>query len=158
MSSTRHLKRWIKASFIKEVRLHLDGVPVFVEGDDRLPPNQKHIEFRIDGPYIRPGGSKGESCAYVEVNLLGNSTRSEENNYDRENLQGLMAEILNRDFCIYKTGNEGKVDDDDGSMIGTMQLLSHDQIKVSDFGLTDTNTEVYQSVAEAHYEMYYTTE
>jgi len=156
MNSTKHLKRWIKASFIQEVRKHVEqGVTLFVEGDDKLPANQKHMELRIDGPYVRNVGSRGEKCAFIEVNLLGNSTRSEENRYDRENIQGLLASILDRDFCIYRTGNVGKEDVDDESIVGTMQLLATDQIKISDFGLIDTNTEVYQCVAEAHYEMYF---
>lgn len=159
MNSTdlKYLKRWIVASFIKTIRpLVEQGFELFIEGDDRLTSKSpKHFELRIDGPYSRPNGSRGEQCTYIEVNLLGNSTRNEENFYDRHNLQGLMAFLLNRDVCIYRTGNEGKVEVDDGSMVGVMQLLPSDAVKVSDFGMVDSNTEVYQSVAEAHYEMYH---
>lgn len=160
MNSTevKYLKRWIVASFIKEFKpLCEQGFEFFVEGDDRLTSkNPKHFELRIDGPYFRNNGSRGETCSYIEVNLLGNSTRNQDNFYERHNLQGFMTWLLNRDVCIYRTGNEGKVEADDNTVVGTMQLLPADMIKVSDFGMVDTNTEVYQSVAEAHYEMFLT--
>lgn len=157
MNSTKFLKRWIKASYVKILRTLLEqGFDLFVEGEDRLTSTKKQfIEARIDGPYLSPCGTKGEMRAYIEVNLLGNCTRDESNIYTRENLQGLMAFMLNRDFCIYRTGNQGKEPSDDGSLVGLMKLLPVDLIKTSDFGMIDANTEVYQAVAESHYEMYY---
>lgn len=159
MNSTdlKYLKRWILASYIKVMKpLVEQGFEIFIEGDDRLTnKNPKHFELRIDGPYSRPNGSAGEMCSYIEVNLLGNSTRSQENFFDRQNLQGFLMFLLNRDVCIYKTGNEGKNEADDGSLVGVMRLLPSDMIKTSDFGMVDSNTEVYQCVSEAHYEMYH---
>lgn len=146
------------ASYILAFRpLVEQGFELFIEGDDRLTnKSPKHFELRVDGPYFRNVGSRGELCSYIEVNLLGNSTRNPDNFFERHNLQGFMSFLLNRDVCIYRTGNVGKVEEDDESVVGTMQLLPADMIKVSDFGMVDTNTEVYQSVAEAHYEMYHT--
>lgn len=159
MSSTdhKHVKRWVKASFVKIARTLLEqGVDLFVEGEDRTTNKSgKFMELRIDGPYTVPCGTKDEFRSYVEINLLGNSTRNEANVYDRENLQGLLAFILTRDFCVYRTGNEGKVPEDDGTLFGTMLLIPHDAIKTSDFGMVDANTEVYQCVSEAHFEMYH---
>lgn len=159
MNSTeiKHLKRWIVASFIKEFKALVEqGFEIFVEGDDRLTnKSPKHFELRVDGPYARNVGSRGEMCSYIEVNLLGNSTRNEANFYDRHNLQGFMQSLLNRDVCIYRSGNVESNEADDESYVGVMQLIPADMIKVSDFGMVDANTEVYQSVAEAHYEMYH---
>lgn len=157
MNSTKSLKRWIKASIIKAFKpLCEQGFEMFVEGEDRLTSKvTKHIELRVDGPYTMPCGTKGEMKAFIEVNLLGKCSRDESNVYIRENLEGLLAYILNRDICIYRIGNVGKVDEDDGSQVGTMNLLPADMIKTSDFGMIDTNTEVYQCISEAHYEMYY---
>jgi hypothetical protein len=62
--------------------------------------------------------------------------------------------MLNRDICIYKIGNVGQNDVDNGSYVGVMQLIPSDAIKTSDFGKIDDSVEVYQSVSEAHYEMY----
>ncbi len=153
----KHIKRWIKASFVKIARTQLEqGVDLFVEGEDRTTNKTgKFMELRIDGPYTTPCGTIDELRSYVEINLLGNSTRNEANVYDRENLQGLLAFILNRDFCVYRTGNEGRVPEDDGTLFGTMLLIPHDAIKTSDFGMVDPNTEVYQCVCEAHFEMYH---
>ena len=153
------LKRWIKASIKKELTKWLQGGPVFIEGEDRsTSKDPQHYELRIDGPYLRPIGSNRDYCAYIEVNILASSTRDESNVYGRENLQGQMQYALNRDICIYRTGNVGKDEADTETQIGVMQLLPVDQIKVSDFGMIDTNTEIYQAVAEAHYEMYFTLE
>lgn len=153
------MKRWIKASLKDQLTKRLQGAVSFVEGEDRLTSKEpRHYELRIDGPYLRPSGSSREFCVYVEVNILASSTRDESNVYDRENLQGQMLFALTNDFCIYRTGNVGKVAEDDESLVGVMQLITHDRIKVSDFGMIDTNTELYQSVAEAHYEMYFTVE
>jgi hypothetical protein len=152
-----NIKRWIKASYIQEIKKYLTGANLYIEGEDQLTDRDpKHFELRIDGPYIKPCGSKGEFRAFVEVNILVNSTRSEENIYERENLQSIAAHALNRDFCIYKTGNVGKDIADDETLLSVMQLLPSDEIKISDFGKIDTNTEVYQSTVEAHYEMYFT--
>lgn len=158
-SINKHLNRWIKASYIKTLRPLLEqGFYLFVEGEDRGTHEQmaKRIELRIDGPYTRPAGSRTEWCSFIEVNLLGNVTRDESNIYTRDNVKGLMAELLSRDFCVYRTGNVGKVPEDDESFLGVMQLLPAEQIKVSDFGMIADNAEVYQAVAEAHYEMYFT--
>lgn len=155
-STKKHLKRWIKASFIQALKkLAEQGADFFVEGDDRPKPGAKRLELRVDGPYDRPCGTRGEYCAYIEVNLLCNVTRDESNVYARENLEGLMAFMLNQDFCIYRIGNVGSNEADDSSLVGVMQLIPHDAIKTSDFGLVDSNTEVYQAGTEAHYEMYY---
>lgn len=130
---------------------------LFIEGDDRpIPTGAKRLELRIDGPYTRPNGTRGEYCSYIEVNLLCSTTRNEKEIFDRENLQGAMAYMLARDFCIYKIGNVGTNEADDESLVGVMRLLPVDAIKTSDFGLVDSNTEVYQAVSEAHYEMHYT--
>jgi hypothetical protein len=154
--SLTNLKRWISASYRKQLRKLLSGASLFVEGEDRqtsLTPD--HYELRIDGPYVKPNGTKGEYCAYIEVNILCNSTRDQANVYKKENLQGVASEALTRDFCIYKTGNEESNEADDGSLVGLMQLIPHEAIKTSEFGMIDPNTEVYQSVVEAHYEMFF---
>lgn len=158
IEAIKHLKRWIQASLVKQIRpLMGDGIALFVEGEDRLTNKKpKWAELRIDGPYLEPKGSKGEFSAYIEVNLLGDSTRNESNVYERQALQGYLAFLLARDFCIYRTGNEPPRGTDDGSYFETMLLLAHEQIKVSDFGQIDSNTQVYQCVAEAHYEMTFT--
>ncbi len=150
------IKRWIKASIKSDIKKHLTGAPLYVEGEDQLTNRDpKHFELRLDGPYITPCGTRGEFKAFIEVNILASSTRSEENIYERENMQGMAAHALTRDFCIYRTGNEGKVEEDDNSQVSVMQLIPTESIKISDFGRIDTNTEVYQSSTEAHYEMYF---
>lgn len=155
-STNKHLNRWIKASYLKVLRpLMEQGFHLFVEGEDRIGgPNR--VELRIDGPYNRQVGTRTEWCAFIEVNLLMNATRDEANIYTRDNIKGVMAELLARDFCIYRTGNVGRAPEDDETLVGVMQLLPAEMIKVSEFGQIDPNTEVYQAVAEAHYEMYYT--
>jgi hypothetical protein len=152
-----HLKRWIKASFIKAFRPFVQqSADLFIEGDDRpIPTGAKRLELRIDGPYTRSNGSRGEFCCYIEVNLLCSTTRNEAEIFDRENLQGVMAFMLNRDVCVYKIGNVGRNEADDETLLGVMRLLPMDAIKTSDFGLVDSNTEVYQAGSEAHYEMYF---
>lgn len=156
MNSIESLKRWIVFSYFQDLKVLANGKFLYLEGEDDLTNTiPQHLELRIDGPYTRPCGARGEYCAYIEVNILASSTRKEDNAADRFNLQGLMANMLNRDFCIRRTGNEGKEDADDNSQVGVMQLLPVDQIKVSDFGQVDPNTQLFQSVAEAHYEMYF---
>lgn len=152
----KHLKRWIQASYIKAIRpLMGEGIALYVEGEDRLTNKlAKFCELRIDGPYIQARGAAGEFSAYIEVNLLGTSTRSPDNIYDRQNLQGYLSWLLARDFCITKTGNESSPEGtDDGTFFEVMLQLPHDEIKVSDFGQIDPNTQVFQCAVEAHYQM-----
>jgi hypothetical protein len=154
-----HIKRWITASIKHHLERNFltEGLYLYVEGDDRLTNDKReYLELRIDGPYVKPNGSKGEYCAYVEVNILSNVTRKEEEGYNRENIQGVILHMLAYDICVYKMGNVGKKTIDDESQFGILQLIPSDQIKLSDFGMIDPNTEVYQAVGEAHYEMYFT--
>lgn len=151
-----NLKRWIKASVIKAFKDEAHGRQLFIEGEDRrTDKSASHLELRIDGPYCTPIGGKGEWRAYVEINVLVNSTRNQENVYERENLQGAAQQMLNRDVCVYKIGNVGSNNADDESLFGILQLMPGDQIKLSDFGNVTDNAELYQAVAEAHYTMYF---
>lgn len=151
-----NLKRWIKASAVQTLKPLAQGHALFIEGEDRNTNDAaSHFELRVDGPYTSPHGTQGEYKAYVEVNVLANSTRNESNVYERENMQGIAAEMLNRDICVYRIGNVGVNPADTGTLVGVLQLMPMDLIKVSDFGKIDDNVEVYQAVAEAHYTMYF---
>jgi hypothetical protein len=155
-----NLKRWIKASIVKAIEdqklnyLNFQPIEIFVEGDDRLTNKEtEYLEFRLDGPYSKPI-TKGEYHHYIELNILVQGTRNESNSYRFDNLQGLASQILNRDWCIFKIGNVGKNPEDDESLLGVMQMLPSDNIKLSDFGRIDDNVETYAASVEAHYEMY----
>lgn len=156
-ASLAPLIRWVRASYIKALKPLLEGKPLYVEGDQRLT-NQtdQSIEIRIDGPYLTPVGTRGEYRAYIEVNLLVNSGYNQKNRYEADNLRGLLMNALNRDFCIYRTGNNIQEETDDNSLVGVMQLIPSQMIKVSNFGQINPDAKVNQSVAEAHYEMYFT--
>jgi hypothetical protein len=147
--------RWIAASFIEELKKRLLGGHTFIEGRDRdTSKHPNHYEVRIDGPYSKPCGTRGEFRFFIEVSILINSTRDEKNNYLHANMKGIASEALNKDFCIYKIGNVGKEDADDESLAGVMKLIPTEQIKSNEFGMIDSNTEVFQATVEAHYEMY----
>lgn len=148
-----NLKRWIRASLVQLLQNNSGGIPFFIEGDTRLTDKKQHFELRVDGPFAKPLAS-GQFRFKIEVNILINNTRDESNLYSNDNLQGTASQLLNRDFCVYRIGNQGKNAVDDGSLFGTMKLIPMDEIKISEFGQIDANTEVYQSVVEAHYEMY----
>lgn len=148
-----NVKRWIKASLVQLLQNNSGGVTLFIEGDTRPRPTQSHFELRVDGPYSKPLAG-GQYKFKIEVNILINMTRDESNFYAHENLQGIASQLLNQNFCVYRIGNKNKVADDDGSLFGTMLLIPMEEIRISEFGKIDPNTEVYQSVVEAHYEMY----
>lgn len=150
----KHIKRWTVASIIKVFKQYTEGIHLYVEGEDQNTARKdKHFELRIDGPYSKPF-SNNVYRHYFEVNILANSTRSEDDFFERQNLQGIAAFMLTRDICVYRIGNVGKNPADNGTLVGVMRLLTNEQIKTSDFGRINETTEVYQSVAEAHYEMY----
>lgn len=154
MNSIKNIKRWVVASIIKRLKELTEGIALYVEGTDlNTSKLDRHFELRIDGPYSKPL-TKDSYRHYVEINILVNSTRAEDDFYERHNLQGIAAQMLNGDICVYKTGNQDKNPDDDGTYYGVLQLIPSEQIKVSDFGRINPTTEVYQAVAEAHYEMY----
>lgn len=160
MNSTeaiKHLKRWTLASFILDIKPKAEqGFHFYAEGDQRLTnQNPQFFELRIDGPYLKPL-AKGEYKAYIEVSLLGNSTRNDKNRYQRQNLLSLLQSYLNKDFCCLRTGNEN-VDPviDDGSLFGVYSLIPAEQIKASDFGMIDDAANVFQCTVEAHYEMFF---
>jgi hypothetical protein len=143
---------------IKQLKDALQGMATFYEGADRLTSREpNYYEVRLDGPYYEPCGTRGEYKASIEVNILINTTRNEKYLFLHANLKGIAASALSRDYCIYRIGNVGKEDSDDQSFFEVMTLIGKDQIKVSEFGMIDTNTEVFQAVAEAHYEMRFST-
>jgi hypothetical protein len=156
-----NMKRWIKASILKEVGSknlnYLGSAPVefYVEGDDRKTNKLvEHLEFRLDGPNCQPHGANSCFRFYIEVNILIHATRNEANIYRFDNLQSLASQILNRDWCIYRIGNINRNPEDDSSLVGVMQLMPSEQIKISDFGMIDESVETYEASVEAHYEMY----
>lgn len=152
------IQRWVKASMVKQIKDLLGGKNTFIEGMDRMTSKvANHFEVRLDGPYYKACGSRGEWRAFIELNILVNTTRDEKNIFLQDNMKGVAVAALSRAFCIYRTGNEGKEDGDDGTLFGHMMLDTKDEIKASEFGMIDTNTEVFQAVVEAHYEMYFTT-
>jgi hypothetical protein len=152
-----NMRRWIRASVWKLLKDRTEGIQMQVEGEDQVKTTKldKHFELRIDGPYSKPQ-DKGNWRHYIEINILINSTRAEDDFYERDNLYGIAQAMLNSDICVYRTGNQAKNVKDNGTLVGVLQLIPVDQIKLSDFGRINETTEVYQAVAEAHYEMYTT--
>lgn len=151
MIDIRKYRRWIRASIVKKLKsLPTDTLPLFIEEDEKKI-NADHFELRIDGPYTNPLGTRGEYRFYIEVNFLLTTDRNEKQIYKRDDHAGIMCNFLNDNFCIYRYGT---LPEDDKSIVGVMQLISDQEIKLSDFGIIDDNVEVYQMGVEAHYQMF----
>ncbi len=156
MSLTRvtylnQLPKWTTLSVRKEFVARTENIPVFYEELIKsTTENTLYVELRIDGPFIKTLGSKDEIEATIEVNALLTSHYSEKNPNGLQELEGVVAEALVQDFCVYRLGT---LQTDTKEFFETYQLVAEDNIEISRFGqISDTN-KIYQTSVEAHYKM-----
>jgi hypothetical protein len=149
---TAVLPVWITLSIRKQFTERMQNCPVYFE-EVTKPAGKKllYVELRIDGPYMHPIGTRIEYEAVVEVNALINAPYNEKDTMSLQKLGGVVIAALNEDFCIFKLGDNPPIDT--GEFFETMQLLTDDNIEMSNFGQIDTTNKIYQATVEAHYKM-----
>lgn len=153
--------RWVYSSIIIAVQTAIDAynttnptLTLYVEGRQRLPDPQPvpRIELRIDGPDIIEVSS-GCWNLHVEVNLLVTGIINTIDVYAQQRLMGLGTSILSNSITINEYG-------DGNSMLGCLILQTPpkgDGIIVSNFGLIESERNIFQSTVEAQYKMTLTT-
>jgi hypothetical protein len=139
---------WITASVWKFVDSRRNTLPMYVEGQNRKTQDENlYIEVRLDGPVVCPCGSAGEYRFTVELNILVSCTYDEKDVMKLKKAAAIVIAMLNSDICVLKYGS-------DESYVGTLQLVTSDEIQFSDFGRIEPTNEVHQGSVEAHYIMY----
>jgi len=158
------IPRWTKTAIIKNFKTIenatlIEGFPHHFEGDDRNlskdGENSAYFEIRYDGPYYKQH-TKNEHTAYIEISLLININRDNNDNLKFEILAGKLAAILRKCFPVYKytvsPGNE---------LLGYYKPINVDQdslvVQINNFGLIEPDSKMQQGTVEAHYEMSFTT-
>jgi hypothetical protein len=147
----RELPRWTQLSVRKQFIDRVENAPVLFEEQIKL--NNKmplYIELRIDGPFCTSIGTRDEYEAIIEVNALINAAFDEQDTMKLHNLGGVIIAALSKDFCVYRLGPNSW---DDKSFFETYQLVTDDNIQMSNFGQIDVTNKIYQSTVEAHYRM-----
>jgi hypothetical protein len=147
----REVPRWTQLSVRKQFVARTENVPVLFE--EQIKQNNKmpiYVELRIDGPFCTPFGTRNEYEAVIEVNALLCSAYDEKDIMKLHNLGGVVISALAEDFCVYKLGPNAW---DDKSLFETYQLVTDDNIQMSNFGQIDPTNKIYQATVEAHYRM-----
>lgn len=145
------MPKWTILSVRKQFVQRTENIPVFFE--ETVKQNNKetlYVELRIDGPFVRPSGTRDEYEATIEVNALLNEQYNEKDTIRLFKLGGVVIQALVQDFCIYKLGPEVT---DDKTFWETYQLITDDQVELSNFGQVDTTNKIYQATVEAHYKV-----
>lgn len=140
---------------MKRIDAARQDVHLYIEGEVRN--TQEHPQFfegRIDGPLIRPCGSKDEYAFDVEVNILCTTVLDEKEIYHMQKLLGIASQILNTSIPVFKYGDLQGVDDPE-VFIGCLILKGGlEGIHLHHFGQVDDKTQLMQGSGEAAYEMY----
>lgn len=147
----REVPRWTHLSVRKQFVNAVENAPVFFEEAFKTTYVEPlYIELRIDGPYCTPVGTRNEYEAYIEVNALVTAAFDEQDTMKIQNLVGVVTVALSKDFCVYKLGPNSW---DDKTFFESYQLISDDNIQVSNFGQIDPTNKIFQTSVEAHYRM-----
>ena len=151
----QHWPRWIFASMSKYAYDNRGGLYMYIEGQHRDTRELKDFcEFRLDGPNLTEL-SKGYWRAFVECNILLQSTLDDKNFHRIYVNCGIIVAMMSKNIPIYKYGSESV---DDESLLGCMHLVQDargkERIQVSHFGIIDPSEDLQQSCVEAHYEMF----
>jgi len=163
MSANPNWARWIFASIAKTLTAvaTTNSIPVIVEGiddeTDTFTKETDRVEIRINGPYTRQ--LSGEYQIFMDVNIILTSRfgGQQKNRHAILTNAGLFHSAMDQAILIYKYGST-LVDDD--SYLGCLVPRSgkNDTIRVLHFGKVDPTDKVKQSVVDARYEMFLSTE
>lgn len=149
----RNYTRWFTASILKEIDEHRQDVPLYVEGQERQTQNvPAWIEARIDGPLQRPSGSFDDWTFELEIDLLCSTKFDSNYIYKPQELLGIGAYLLTRDFRVYKLGDKPG---DDQSFLGLLQLQGKlTGVHNFTFGQIEETTKIIQGTVHGNYKMY----
>lgn len=152
-----NLDRWIYASICQHFTSRITSVPVCIEGARNLLADRKQsIEIRCDGPYYTEL-SKDYWRAYIEVNLLIQSAKVNNDMYAIRRLTGMVVGAFTQCITVYKYGSDAVIDD--GSVVDVFIRMDgtsdREKIQVSHFGQVEPTVQLEQATVEAHYEMFY---
>lgn len=152
---SEHWPRWVMASAAKHFDDRKQSLFMYVEGFDRTTEQESdYIEFRLDGPYINEL-SQNYYRLDTEINILIVSMVNDQDIYRIHRHCGLVSRIFFDPIMVYKYGAGA---DDDGSLLGCMQLVqSLDQrefVRVTHFGKIDPAKPILQSSVEGHFHLF----
>jgi len=143
----RHWPRWIFASATK----HFDdniNLPFFIEGTYRTTDEeQKHVEFRLDGPDVVELSHNYFRIDLV-INILWSFNQDDEDFHETERIKGEIIRAMN-DFCIYRYGSGAF---DDNSLLGILELTNG--VRVNNFGQVRQDARLMQGTVEGTYRMF----
>ncbi len=163
MPANPNWARWIFASIAKTLNAVADtnSIEAIVEGvddeTDTFTQATDRVEIRISGPFTKE--MSGEYRIQMDINVILTSRfdGQQKNRHAILTNAGLFHEAMDQAILIYKYGNT--VGDDD-SYLGCLVPRSgeNDTVRVIHFGKVDPTDKVKQSVVDARYEMFLTSE
>ncbi len=163
MSVNPNWTRWIFASIAKNLKAvaAANNIPAIVEGvddeTDAFSGATDHVEIRISGPFTTKMASEYRIRMDINVILTSRFGGAGKNRHVLLTNAGLFHEAMDKAILIYKYGNSAG---DDGTLLGCLTLRpgKNDVVRVLHFGKVDPTDKIRQSVVDARYEMYLSTE
>lgn len=140
--------RWIWASTSKHFAdvFSAEGVPLFVEGDDRDTESFKDFaEFRLDGPrWVEV--SRNYFRLDVPINVLLQSKMDDSNTHRIYRTIGTTLSAFIK-INVFRFG-------DDDTFVGCLKLREGDPVRVNHFGQIDETVRILQATVEGHYRIH----
>lgn len=141
--------RWMASSTAKHFKDAADkaNIPFYLK---QYKGDREWAEFRFDGP-IQEDSTIGTFNLGCTINILVTSFISDDV-YKIYRLAGIFASAADNDICVYKYGDR---DEDDQSMIGSLQLFpsNTNKIDVVHYGIISPESQQERSSVEATYTM-----
>ena len=153
MAANKNWTRWIFASLTKHFDSKRDGVKLFIEGDDNdTATHSDYFEFRMNGPYLWEK-SKDWWEFQVTLNLLVVHKRNDRSTHLFHSNVGIVVAAFEKAIGVFRFG-EGQ--DDDGELLGCMQLVTDKEnpIQVDHLGQVSPDVKEMQAMVQGTYCMY----
>ncbi len=142
-----NITRWMASSAAKHFKDAADGAGVKLYLNSYSGKDGEWAEFRFDGP-IQENSTIGTFSLGCTINILVTCFISD-NDYRIFDLAGIFASAMDSDICVFKYGDG---DEDDQSLIGSLQLFSN-KIDTVHYGLIAAEAQQKRSSVEATYTM-----
>ena len=150
----QHWPRWVFASISKHFSDNRQGLPLFIEGQQRDTRSLKDfIELRLDGPQFTEI-SRNYWRIYFEVNILVQSTMDDKNYHRIHQNVGIVAAAFTG-IVLYKYGNGSSDDQKAWACANLIQDTAKRQhLDIFHFGQIDKQLQLMQATVEGHYETF----
>jgi hypothetical protein len=152
MAVNKNWARWIFASVSKHFKDTCVGLNFFAEGEDqKVQDFSDYIEFRMNGPTICE--SSGFYHLGIVANILVVSKFNKSSIHTIHKNVGIVEAAFTKCITVRRYGLLTEDSQNDGSVLGVLQLKPYDKkdVNTSHFGQVNPEIKEMQSTVEGYY-------